>query len=254
MIGTTAAPPGQNRGVVVVGLVGFAAASWVYLGVVAARMDEMSSVLAMPMTSAWSPVQAALMVTMWAVMMAAMMLPSAVPMVLTYDRLDGSSAQCQDGSAALFVAGYALVWSGFAVAAAGFQWVLQTMALVDGMGEATQRGLAGLLLIGAGAFQFSPVKRRSLGVCRTPMGFLTTSWRDGRSGALRMGLHHGSLCLRCCWALMILLFVLGVMNLFWVALLAIFVLAEKVSRRGEAISAIGGVVMIAWGVGAVLAG
>ena len=111
-----------------------------------------------------------------------------------------------------------------------------------------------MLLVGAGAFQFSLVKRRSLGACRSPMGFLTTSWRDGGSGALRMGIHHGSLCLRCCWAVMILLFVVGVMNLFWVALLAGFVLLEKVSRRGEAISMIGGGVMIVWGIGASLAG
>jgi predicted metal-binding membrane protein len=122
------------------------------------------------------------------------------------------------------------------------------------MGAATEGGLSGLLLIGAGIFQFSPVKRRSLGACRTPMGFLMTSWRDGKTGAFRMGLHHGTLCFRCCWALMILLFVLGVMNLAWVAVLAIFVLAEKVSRRGEAISMIGGVVMIAWGFVAVLGG
>jgi predicted metal-binding membrane protein len=217
-------------------------------------MDDMSSALAMPMTSAWSPLQAALMVTMWVVMMAAMMVPSALPMLLTYDRLDRGSPQGRAGSVTLFAAGYAVVWSGFAVAAAGVQWVLQTMALVDGMGEATQRGLAGLLLVGAGTFQFSPVKRRSLGACRTPMGFLTASWRDGRSGALRMGLHHGSLCLRCCWALMILLFVLGVMNLFWVALLAIFVLAEKMATRGEVVSILGGVAMIIWGFGTLLGG
>jgi predicted metal-binding membrane protein len=225
-----------------------------YVGLVATQMGDMSSVLAMPMTSTWSPVQAALMVTMWAVMMAAMMLPSAVPMVLTYDRLDRESGEGRGGSTALFVAGYVVVWTVFAVAATGLQWVLHNMALVNGMGEATQSGLAGLLLVGAGIFQFSPVKRRSLGACRTPMGFLMTSWRDGRSGALRMGLHHGTLCFRCCWALMILLFVLGVMNLVWVAVLAIFVLAEKVSRRGEAISVIGGVAMIVWGIAAVLGG
>jgi len=254
VISATGAALGQTRAVVVIGLVGLATGSWFYLGVVAARMDEMSSALAMPMTSAWSPVQATLMVAMWAVMMAAMMVPSAVPMVLTYDRLDRGAPQGRLGSAGLFVAGYVVVWSAFAVGAAGLQWVLQTMALVDGMGETTQQALAGLLLIGAGVFQFSPVKKRSLGACRTPMGFLTTSWREGRSGALRMGLHHGSLCLRCCWALMILLFVLGVMNLFWVALLAIFVLAEKIARRGEAISMIGGVVMIVWGIGALVGG
>jgi len=254
VISTTSIALSQARGVVVVGLLGFAAVSWVYLGVVAARMGDMSSALAMPMTASWSPVESALMVTMWAVMMAAMMVPSAIPMVLTYDRLHRGSPDGREGSATLFVAGYAAVWSAFAVVAAGLQWTLQTMALIDGMGEATQKGLAGLLLVGAGAFQLSPVKRRSLGACRTPMGFLTTSWREGRAGALRMGFHHGALCLRCCWAVMILLFVLGVMNLFWVALLAIFVLGEKVSRRGEAISVIGGLVMIVWGTAAVLGG
>jgi predicted metal-binding membrane protein len=206
----------------------------------------------MPMTSAWSPVRAALMVTMWAVMMAAMMLPSAVPMVLAYDRVDRGSEDGRGGSTTLFVVGYIVVWATFAAAATGLQWILHNLALVNGAGAATDGGLAGLLLVGAGIFQFSPVKRRSLGACRTPMGFLMTSWRDGKSGAFRMGLQHGTLCFRCCWALMILLFVLGVMNLAWVAVLAIFVLAEKVSRRGEAISAVGGVVMIAWGVAAVL--
>lgn len=254
MIATAGAALGQTRAAVVVVLIGIAAGAWLYIGTVAAWMGEMSSVLAMPMTSAWSGIQITLTVTMWAVMMAAMMLPSAVPMVLTYDRLDRGSPDGQVGSAALFVAGYVVVWLGFAIAAAGLQWVLQTNALVDAMGEMTQRGVAGLLLIGAGAFQFSPVKRRSLGACRTPMGFLTTSWREGKRGALRMGLDHGTLCLRCCWAVMILLFVLGVMNLIWVAVLAAFVLAEKVARRGEAISAIGGLVMIVWGIGAVLGG
>ena len=245
---------GRARGVVVVGLVGLAVAAWAYIGLVATRMDDMSSVLAMPMTSSWTPIQSVLMVTMWAVMMAAMMLPSAVPMVLAYDRFDRGSGDVQRGSTALFVGGYVVVWTVFAIAATGLQWVLHDMALVNGMGAATQSGLTGLLLVGAGAFQFSSVKRVSLGACRTPMGFLMTSWREGRSGALRMGLHHGTLCFRCCGALMILLFVLGVMNLIWVAALAIFVLAEKVSRRGEAISAFGGVVMIVWGVLAVVGG
>jgi len=251
---TTSAPValGRARGAVVVGMVGFAAASWAYLGLVATQMGDMSSVLHMPMTSAWTPFQAGLMVMMWAVMMAAMMLPSAVPMVLAYDRMDGRSAEGRVGSTSLFIAGYVLVWTAFAVGATGLQWVLHNLTLVNGMGAATPGGLAGLLLVGAGIFQFTPVKRWSLGACRTPMGFLTTSWRDGKAGALRMGFHHGTLCFRCCWALMILLFVLGVMNLLWVAALAIFVLAEKVSRRGEAISVIGGVAMIVWGVAALL--
>lgn len=242
----------RARGAVVVGMVGFAGASWAYLGLVATRMGDMSSVLAMPMTSAWSPSQVGVMVVMWAVMMAAMMLPSAIPMVLAYDRMDAKSAEGRVGSTSLFIAGYVLIWTTFAVGATGLQWFLHDLTLVNGMGVATRGGLAGLLLVGAGLYQLTPAKRRSLAACRTPLGFLTTSWRDGRAGALRMGLHHGTLCLRCCWALMILLFVLGVMNLAWVAVLALFVLAEKVSRRGEVISVVGGAVMIVWGVAAFL--
>lgn len=238
----------RATGAIVAGMVGLAGASWAYLGFVATRMDDMSSILAMPMTSAWTPVQTALMVMMWAVMMAAMMLPSSLPMVLAYDRMDARSAEGRVGSTSLFIAGYVLVWTTFAVGATGLQWVLHNLTLVDGMGVATRGGLAGLLLVGAGIFQLTPVKRRSLGACRTPLGFLTASWRDGSAGALRMGVHHGTLCFRCCWALMILLFVLGVMNLAWVAVLAIFVLAEKVLRRGEALSVIGGAVMIIWGI------
>ena len=254
MTTSTTAALGRARGAVVVGLIGFTVASWMYLALVATQMGNMSSVLAMPMTAAWTPVQAALMVAMWAVMMAAMMLPSAVPMVLAYDRMDRGSAGGRDGSTPLFVAGYVVVWAGFAVAAAGLQWVLHTMALVNGMGVVTQGWFAGGSLVSAGIVQFTPGKMRSLGACRTPMGFLMTSWREGRVGALKMGLHHGRLCLGCCWSLMILLFVLGVMNLAWVAVLAVFVLAEKVARRGEAISTFGGLVLMLWGMAVVLGG
>lgn len=254
MIDPTTIVLARARGVVVGGLVVLAAAFWAYVWFLSTQMGDMSSVFAMPMTSAWSPTQAALMATMWVVMMAAMMLPSAVPMLVTYDRMDRASAEPRGGSTGLFITGYVVVWAAYAVGATGLQWVLHSLALVDGMGQATQSGLAGLLLVGAGAFQFSPVKKRSLGACRTPMGFLMTSWREGGTGALRMGLHHGMLCLRCCFALMILLFVLGVMNLTWVVLLAVFVLAEKVSKRGETISLLGGVVMVVWGVAALVAG
>ena len=249
----TTAGLGRGRRMVAA-LLGLAAASWAYLWLVTTQMGDMSSVFAMPMTSAWSSGQTGLMIAMWVVMMAAMMLPSAVPMVATYDRMHRRSVAGTGGSTALFVAGYVVMWSAFAVMATALQWVLHSAALVDGMGEATHGGLAGSLLIGAGIFQFSPIKQRSLGACRTPMGFLTTSWRNGAAGAFRMGVHHGTLCLRCCWALMIVLFALGVMNLIWVLLLTLFVAAEKMSRRGEAISTIGGVIMIVWGLAVVTGG
>jgi predicted metal-binding membrane protein len=194
------------------------------------------------------------MALMWAVMMAAMMLPSAVPMVLTYDSLNRGSSGDQSGSTPLFVGGYIVMWALFAVGATVLQWLLHSLALVNGMGVVTQGWFAGALLIGAGVVQFSPGKLSSLGACRTPMGFLMTSWREGNTGALRMGIHHGRLCLGCCWSLMILLFVLGVMNLVWVAVLAIFVLAEKVAPRGVAISRIAGVVLMMWGAFVVIGG
>ena len=243
---------GRARGSVLAGLIGFTVVSWAYLGFLATRAGDMSSVLAMPMTPAWSLTQAALMAVMWAVMMAAMMLPSAIPMVLTYDSLGGGTSDDRGGSTPLFVTGYVLVWAAFALGATALQWFLATVAIVDGMGVVTEAWFAGALLIGAGVVQFSPGKLASLGACRTPMGFLMTSWRDGNVGALRMGLHHGRLCLGCCWSLMLLLFVLGVMNLAWVAVLAIFVLAEKVAPRGVLLSRVGGVVLALWGVVVVL--
>jgi predicted metal-binding membrane protein len=243
----------RARGAVVAALVGFTALSWAYLVFLATGTGDVASMLSMPMTPSWTPAQTAVMTVMWAVMMAAMMLPSAVPMVLTYDSLDRGVDGDRGGSTPLFVSGYVLVWSAFAVGATALQWFLASLTLVDGMGVVTRGWLSGVLLIGAGVVQFSPGKVRSLGACRTPMGFLSTSWRDGKHGALRMGVHHGRLCLGCCWSLMILLFVLGVMNLAWVAVLAIFVLIEKVAARGVLISRAGGLLLALWGI-VVLAG
>ena len=249
---TAAVALGRARGSVLAGLIGFTALSWAYLGFLATGSGDMSSVFAMPMTPSWSLTQAALMALMWAVMMAAMMLPSAIPMVLAYDRLDGGTSDDRGGSTPLFVTGYVVVWAVFALGATAIQRFLANMALVDGMGVVTEGWFAGALLIGAGIVQFSPGKLSSLGACRTPMGFLMTSWREGNGGALRMGLHHGRLCLGCCWSLMLLLFVLGVMNLAWVAVLAMFVLAEKVAPRGVLLSRVGGVVLVMWGAVVVL--
>lgn len=210
-------------------------------------MDNMSSALAMPMTANWTLIQGLLMALMWSVMMAAMMLPSAIPMVAMYDRLDRGAGARRSGSTVLFVAGYGVIWAIFSMAATALQWRLHNASLVNGMGVATQGWFAGALLIMAGFYQFTPLKRRSLTACRTPMGFLMTSWREGRIGALRMGIGHGKHCLGCCWSLMILLFVLGVMNLAWVVILSALVLAEKLTRHGEIVAKLGGATMMAWG-------
>jgi predicted metal-binding membrane protein len=150
------------------------------------------------------------------------------------------------GSTSAFATGYLVAWVGFAVLAAAAQWALHNLALVSPMGVATTP-VAGTLLIGAGIFQFTKLKQACLGKCRTPLGFLMTQWRDGTRGAMVMGARHGVYCVTCCWALMVLLFVLGVMNLAWVAVLAAIVLVEKVAPRADALTRLLGAGLITWG-------
>lgn len=232
---------------VIAALVGVTAACWAYLLAVGAAMGSMTAALAVPMTTAWSAGDVAVVWSMWAVMMAAMMLPSATPMVLAYAKTIQSPRGTARGSTTFFVGGYLAVWSGFAALATGLQWVLHDVTLVDGMGVSTSRWLAGPILLLAGAYQFTDLKHSMLGRCRTPLGFLLHEWHDGRAGAAVMGAHHGVLCVGCCWALMGLLFVLGVMNLLWIALLATVVLVEKITR-GDTLPRVFGALMTLWGV------
>jgi predicted metal-binding membrane protein len=238
--------PARTRLLVPVGLVVITALCWAYLFLLSIRMGNMKSPLAMPMSAVWTGTDVVLMWTMWAVMMAGMMLPSAAPMISAYATTVGSERAQLHGSTPLFVAGYLAAWSGFAALATSAQWALHDAALVNAMGVSTSRWLGGLLLVGAGAYQFSGVKDACLSKCRTPLGFLLTSWRAGRGGAVVMGVHHGSLCIGCCWALMTLLFVLGVMNLWWIALVAAVVLLEKLVS-GDALTRALGVGLFAWG-------
>jgi predicted metal-binding membrane protein len=243
--------PARARLIVPVGLVVITAICWAYLFLLSARMGAMKSPLAMPMSAAWTGTDVVLMWTMWAVMMAGMMLPSAAPMITAYAATVRSERAQLHGSTPLFVVGYLAAWSGFAALAAGTQWVLHDAALVDAMGVSTSRWLGGFLLLGAGAYQFTGVKDACLSKCRTPLGFLLTSWRAGRGGAVVMGVHHGSLCIGCCWALMTLLFVLGVMNLWWIAVVAAVVLLEKLVPS-DALTRALGVGLVAWGAGLVV--
>ncbi len=228
-------------------LVVITASSWVYLVFLSARMNDMGSPFAMPMTSAWTVPDVVLMWTMWSVMMAGMMLPSAAPMIGAYAATIRSGRRGPHGSTPLFVAGYLAVWSGFALVATGVQWLLHDAALVNMMGVSMSRWLGGALLLAAGAYQFTGAKTACLRQCRTPLGFLLNHWRDGTRGALLLGLRHGTVCVGCCWALMALLFVLGVMNLWWIALVAAVVLVEKL-LPSEALTRILGGALILWGV------
>jgi predicted metal-binding membrane protein len=147
----------------------------------------------------------------------------------------------------LFGLGYILVWTGFSACAALAQWALREAAMLTPMMAASSPRLAGAILIGAGAYQLTPLKGACLTHCRSPLGFLVTEWRDGNTGALKMGLRHGAYCLGCCWALMGVLFVVGVMNLVWVAALTAFVLVEKIGPAGTVVARIAGATMILFG-------
>lgn len=203
-----------------------ASLSWAYLGLHATM--GMADV-------PWSAGHVGLTLLMWAVMMVAMMLPSATPMVLAYRAIAARAtpAPRRGRSAALFAAGYVLVWSGFSVGATVLQWGLHEGALLTSSLALSSPLLGGGLLILAGLYQWSSLKEFCLRQCQSPLTFFMRHWRKGSGGALRMGVQHGLYCVGCCWPLMLLLFVGGVMNLLWVAAISLFVLAEKLVPGGS---------------------
>jgi len=207
-----------------------------------------------PMWMAWGFATWALMIAMWWIMMIAMMTPSATPTILLYARVHRHAlvqGQIQDKLAptGAFAAGYLLVWLGFAATAATLHWALERAGLVSAMMMGSQsRLLSGAVLITAGLYQLSPLKNICLAHCRTPTSFLSRHWRPRALGALRLGAMHGAYCVGCCWLLMALLFVGGVMNLTWIAALAILVLIEKVLPPGQWVGRGVGIALIVWGV------
>ena len=201
---------------------------------------------------AWSFSYCLIMLLMWWVMMIAMMVPSAAPMILLYTRVQRHALKGSPGDAAVpvlsFLSGYLLAWFFFSLLATAMQWGLERAGLVHGMMMwSTSHTLSALFLLAAGLYQFSPLKNRCLTHCKSPAAFLSAHWRKGPAGALRMGVEHGLYCVGCCWSLMLLLFVGGIMNLVWIAGLAIFVLLEKLLPRGDWLARASGAVMIAVG-------
>jgi predicted metal-binding membrane protein len=240
----------RDRAIVLAAVVGLSALAWAYLLALARRMphEDMTMAMAMPHMHAWGATELLLTWVMWAVMMVAMMTPSAAPMLLTFAAVNRRRL-AQQGPlvpTAVFVLGYLLVWGSFSAVASLAQWGLHTAALLSPMIVITSPIVGGLLLMAAGIFQWTPLKSTCLTQCRSPLGFLMTEWREGRWGALVMGLRHGSYCVGCCWVLMALLFVAGVMNLLWVAVIAVLILVEKVLPRGELVGRVaGGVLLLA---------
>lgn len=249
----------RERLIIAAGLAGVTLICWLYLYALTLAMPQMGGdamTTMAPMAKPWSMLDALLMLVMWWVMMIGMMLPSAAPMILTFATINRKKrARGRPYVAtAVFAAGYLLGWGGFSLAATALQWAFERLALLSPMMVSTSVWLGGGLFVAAGLYQLTPLKHACLKHCRSPFDFILNRWRDGAGGALRMGLDHGLYCLGCCWVVMALLFVGGVMNLLWVAAIAIFVLAEKLLPAGEWIARLSGLAMTGFGVYLLIAG
>jgi len=241
----------RDRGAVLFGLAVAVALAWTYL-LLGAGTDmetmDMGGGQTMMMPPIWTPGYVGLVFLMWAIMMVAMMLPSAAPTILLVDALSRQRSGSAPASAVFFGLGYLLVWFAFSLGATALEWGLDEASLLS---EAMALGsmlLAGSILVAAGIYQWTPLKDTCLRHCRSPVSFLVQNWREGALGAIWTGVRHGSFCLGCCWMLMALLFVGGVMNLVWIGAIALLVLIEKVVPWGGRMSRIAGIVLAGWGV------
>jgi len=237
----------RDQAIVAAGILGLVALAWVHV----ARMAEVPAHATMAATMPGMDGQPAFgwLVGMWTVMMVAMMLPSAMPTILLFAavsrrrRLQGRPAV----PVAVFTLGYLLAWTVYATTAAAIQWELHRWALLSPAMATASPLLGGGLLVAAGLYQWMPLKGACLSQCRSPLGFFAAEWREGAGGALVMGMRHGAFCVGCCWLLMALLLVSGVMNVLWVVAIAGFVLAEKLLPGGRTLGRLAGLVLVGWG-------
>lgn len=263
MSGTASLAAFLQRDRIIVGwaLAGLVILSWTYIlvgagtGTPAFQMSglptapRMSDPMAAMQPLPWTVSYALLIFVMWWLMMLATMLPSAAPMILLFAALTRKQADLRAPymRTGLFGIGYLAVWAGFSALAVALQWELGRIALLSPMMVTTSLALGALLLIGAGVWQFTPLKYTCLRHCRAPAEFLTHHWRAGQAGAVQMGMLHGVYCLGCCWMLMSLLFYGGIMNVYWIAGLTTLILVEKIAPLGTWISSFVGAALIVWG-------
>ena len=241
----------RDRLVVLGSLGAVTALAWAYLAWSATTMTGTAAPSPMRMMGlhSWEFADLVLAFLMWTIMMVGMMVPTAAPMTMIYAavarKAEGQGTVLAPTST--FVSGYVAVWTLFSLVATIAQWGLDRAALLSPMMVATSPALGATLLIAAGVYQLTPAKAACLRHCRSPVNFIAQHWRSGAMGAFRMGLEHGAFCLGCCWLLMGLLFVGGVMNLLWIAAIALFVLLEKVVPRAPLAGQLAGGAMMLTG-------
>ncbi len=252
----------RDRIVVVLALTMLTALAWSYVLWLSAdmamggmevdgfRMIPSGMGLMMPADMPWRAMEFALVFAMWIIMMVGMMTPSVVPMILMYARVGRQAEGAPPTATVWFAAGYFLVWAAFALLATLVQWVFERTALLDYAMASTSNVVGGLLFIAAGSYQWSRLKEACLTQCQTPFAFLMRhgGFRRDRPGSLMLGLRHGAYCVGCCWALMTLLLVGGVMNVLWIVLLALLIVLEKVTPLGRVIAHLAGIALVAGGV------
>ena len=234
------------------GPIAIAIGCWIYLVVMMKDMSVipgMSSLMMMP--KMFDPLQLFGLFAMWTVMMAAMMLPTAVPMIAAYARMRSAERRPRSAwiSVLALTSGYVAAWAAFSLGTALLQARLTSGAYLLPMKmQVVSNPLSAGILMAIGIYQFMPLKQACLRQCQTPMSFLMTQWRNGERGAFIMGWRHGLFCVGCCWALMGLLFVAGVMNVVWIILITIYVLIEKIVPNSQIISKLVGAGMIGGGI------
>jgi len=252
----------RDRAIIIAALGVLTALAWFYLvwlandmamdgmDMTGYRMIPSGQALMMPASSPWQPIEFAYVFIMWVVMMVGMMTPSAAPMLLLYARVGKAAETRPFASTAWFAGGYFLAWVAFSLAATSAQWAFERAALLTPMMAGASKMVAGILLILAGLYQWTPLKDACLSQCQAPLAFILGrgGFRRRASGSFMLGFRHGIYCLGCCWALMVLLFAFGIMNLFWIAGLAMLVLLEKVMPSGRVIARIAGLAFFGGGV------
>jgi predicted metal-binding membrane protein len=223
--------------------------SWAYMLHMGWGMSGTGMEITLACLAQWGPGDIAHSFIMWAIMMVAMMFPSATPMILMFTTVNQRHGETQRPlvPTGLFVLGYFLVWTAYSALAAMAQYGLHVSALLTHNLVITSPLLGGVLLVAAGVFQWTPFRDACMSKCRSPLGFLMAAWREGRLGALIMGLKHGLNCVGCCWLLMVLSFVLGIMNIVWMAIVTVFMLVEKAYPKSQWVSRTTGLILAAWG-------